>query len=146
MGIPEYEAKRHEGRVKDGGILLSVHSDDSAWTKKAKEILERTGARKPQPTKTIRLAFAGMNVVSVLTLAEARFEIQMGRCGSLLMCHRLSSKQADDIAKLFRRYCPQGRIVFVTDGPDDASAAPEADAYVPESSGPQELLQVLRAA
>jgi hypothetical protein len=45
MGIPEYEAKRYEGRVKDGGILLSVHSDASEWTKKAKEILERTGAQ-----------------------------------------------------------------------------------------------------
>src|ERR1017187_7331106 len=45
LGIPEYEAKRYEGRVKDGGILLSVHSDDSAWTKRAKVILERTGAQ-----------------------------------------------------------------------------------------------------
>ncbi len=45
MGIPEYVAKRYEGRVKDGGILLSVHSDDSQWTRKAKEILERTGAQ-----------------------------------------------------------------------------------------------------
>jgi hypothetical protein len=45
MGIPEYEAKRYEGRVKDGGILLSVHSDDSQWVKKAKEILEHTGAQ-----------------------------------------------------------------------------------------------------
>jgi hypothetical protein len=44
MGFPEYEAKRYEGRVKDGGILLSVHCDDSEWTKKAKEILESTGA------------------------------------------------------------------------------------------------------
>jgi hypothetical protein len=44
MGIPEYEAKRFEGRVKEGGILLSVHSDNSDWTKRAKEILERTGA------------------------------------------------------------------------------------------------------
>src|SRR3954462_12725977 len=44
MGIPEYEAKRYEGRVKDGGILLSVHADDSKWTKLAKEIMERTGA------------------------------------------------------------------------------------------------------
>jgi hypothetical protein len=44
MGIPEYEAKRYEGRVKEGGILLSVHADDSNWTKRAKEILERTGA------------------------------------------------------------------------------------------------------
>ena len=44
MGIPEYEAKRYEGRVKEGGILLSVHSDNSDWTKRAKAILERTGA------------------------------------------------------------------------------------------------------
>jgi hypothetical protein len=45
MGIPEYEAKRYEGRVKEGGILLSVHSDSSDWTKRAKEILEATGAQ-----------------------------------------------------------------------------------------------------
>ncbi len=45
MGIPEYEAKRYEGRVKDGGILLSVHSDTSEQIKRAKEILERTGAQ-----------------------------------------------------------------------------------------------------
>jgi hypothetical protein len=44
MGFPEYEAKRYEGRIKDGGILLSVHCDDSEWTKKAKNILENTGA------------------------------------------------------------------------------------------------------
>jgi hypothetical protein len=44
MGIPEYEAKRYEGRVKSGGILISVHSDNSDWTKRAKQILERTGA------------------------------------------------------------------------------------------------------
>jgi len=45
MGIPEYEAKRYEGQVKDGGILLSVHSDSSDWTKRAKEILKHTGAQ-----------------------------------------------------------------------------------------------------
>jgi len=44
MGIPEYEAKRYEGRLRKGSILLSVHSDNSEWTRKAKEILERTGA------------------------------------------------------------------------------------------------------
>ena len=44
LGIPEYEAKRYEGRVRKGGILLSVHCDDSQWTKKAKQILESTGA------------------------------------------------------------------------------------------------------
>jgi hypothetical protein len=44
-GIPEYEAKRYEGRIKDGGILLSVHCDNSEWTKRAKDILQRTGAQ-----------------------------------------------------------------------------------------------------
>jgi Protein of unknown function (DUF3341) len=50
MGIPEYEAKRYEGRIKSGGILLSVHSDNSDWTKRAKEILQRTGAEDVSST------------------------------------------------------------------------------------------------
>jgi hypothetical protein len=45
MGIPEYEAKRYEGRVKDGGLLLSVHSASAGETKRAKAILEQTGAQ-----------------------------------------------------------------------------------------------------
>jgi hypothetical protein len=44
-GMPEYEAKRYEGRIKSGGILLSVHCDDAEWTKRAKSILEETGAQ-----------------------------------------------------------------------------------------------------
>ena len=44
MGIPEYEAKRYEGRVKHGGILISVHCDNSAWVDKAKHILKGTSA------------------------------------------------------------------------------------------------------
>jgi len=44
MGIPEYEAKRYEGLVKNGGVLLSVHCDDKDWVKRAKSILEQTGA------------------------------------------------------------------------------------------------------
>lgn len=44
MGIPEYEANRYEGRIKEGGILLSVHADNRDWKNKAKDILERTGA------------------------------------------------------------------------------------------------------
>ncbi len=44
MGIPEYEAKRYEGRIKEGGILLSVHCDDSDWVTRAKDMLKQTGA------------------------------------------------------------------------------------------------------
>src|SRR6202041_3575859 len=45
MGIPEYEAKRFEGAVKDGGTLLSVHCDTSEEVSKAKDLLKSTGAR-----------------------------------------------------------------------------------------------------
>lgn len=44
LGIPEYEAKRYEGLVKEGGILLSVHCDNSDWVGRAKDVLERSGA------------------------------------------------------------------------------------------------------
>lgn len=44
LGIPEYEAKRYEGRIKKGGYLVSIHCDDSKWASKAKKILEDTGA------------------------------------------------------------------------------------------------------
>ncbi len=44
-GIPEFEAKRYEGLIREGGILLSVHCDNSDWVKRAKDLLERTGAR-----------------------------------------------------------------------------------------------------
>lgn len=44
MGIPEYEAKRYEGRIKDGGVLVSVHCDNSDWVGRAKDVLEQSGA------------------------------------------------------------------------------------------------------
>jgi hypothetical protein len=45
MGIPEYEAKRYEGRVKDGGTLLSVHCDTSDQVSRAKDLLKSSGAQ-----------------------------------------------------------------------------------------------------
>ena len=50
LGIPEHEAKRYEVRVKEGAILLSVHSDSSDWTKRAEEILKQTGAQNISST------------------------------------------------------------------------------------------------
>lgn len=44
-GMPEYEAKRYEGRIRKGGLLLSVHCDNTELEKKAKRILENTGAQ-----------------------------------------------------------------------------------------------------
>ncbi len=44
LGMPEYEAKRYEGRIRNGGVLLSVHCDDENWKDRAEDVLERTGA------------------------------------------------------------------------------------------------------
>lgn len=45
FGIPEYEAKRYTGRIKEGGILLSVHCDNAKDVERAKETLKQTGAQ-----------------------------------------------------------------------------------------------------
>jgi hypothetical protein len=50
MGIPEFEAKRYEGRLQKGGILLSVHCDTSEDIKRSKEILRTTGAEDVSST------------------------------------------------------------------------------------------------
>jgi hypothetical protein len=44
LGIPEYEAKRYQGRIEKGAVLLSVHCATSDEIKRAKDVLERTGA------------------------------------------------------------------------------------------------------
>jgi len=44
LGIPEYEAKRYEGRIQKGGILLAVHCDTSDEIKRAKEVMKNTNA------------------------------------------------------------------------------------------------------
>src|SRR6478672_9886401 len=59
MGIPEYEAKRYEGRIKDGGVLLSVHCDNSEEVSRAKDILKAAGGED--------VASAGEKAVSTHT-------------------------------------------------------------------------------
>jgi len=44
IGIPEYEAKRYEGKVKEGNILISVHAEDSAEQARTKDIFTNAGA------------------------------------------------------------------------------------------------------
>ncbi len=58
MGIPEYEAKRYEGRIKEGGVLLSVHCDNADWVSKAKDLLHQTGAEDVASASESRADFA----------------------------------------------------------------------------------------
>jgi hypothetical protein len=58
LGMPEYEAKRYEGRIRRGGILLSVHCDNAEWSRRAKNILNQTGAEDVAATGESRADFA----------------------------------------------------------------------------------------
>jgi hypothetical protein len=56
MGIPEYEAKRYEGKVKEGNILISVHTEDSTERSRAKDIFTRAGAEDISYTGEARVS------------------------------------------------------------------------------------------
>src|SRR5450432_2337403 len=54
MGIPEYEARRYEGRVREGGVLLSVHCDNADWVPRAKGTCsERARRGRSQPRERL---------------------------------------------------------------------------------------------
>jgi hypothetical protein len=56
FGVPEFEAKRYETRLKKGGILVSVHADNHEWISRAKSILEKTGAEDVSSATESRVA------------------------------------------------------------------------------------------
>ena len=56
LGKPEFEARRYETRLKKGGILLSVHTDNQVWISRAKAILAKSGAEKIASASESRVA------------------------------------------------------------------------------------------
>jgi len=55
MGIPEYEAKRYEGKLKEGNLLISVHTDDSTERDRVKTTFEEAGAEDISYTEEVRV-------------------------------------------------------------------------------------------
>lgn len=72
MGIPEYEAKRYEGRVKDGGILVSVHCDTSDEISRAKEILKQAGGEDIASSGEKSVSSHNVQDVDRVDMARAR--------------------------------------------------------------------------
>jgi hypothetical protein len=71
MGIPEYEAKLYEGRVKNGGVLLSVHCDTAEGVRRAKDLLKGAGADD--------IASSGESAGVTPQAAQARSEAEIRR-------------------------------------------------------------------
>jgi hypothetical protein len=72
MGIPEYEAKRYEGRVHGGSYLLSVHCDNSDWADRAKTILKNSGAEDISSTSESSADFGSTDKPVPRTVSTGR--------------------------------------------------------------------------
>lgn len=75
-GIPEYEAKRYAGRLRKGGILLSVHCDNAKWASTAKSLLKSTGAKDISTTGEARADFARSEKPLPRTRPDSRTNLQ----------------------------------------------------------------------
>src|SRR5207245_10398844 len=81
----------------------------------------------------------GFGVISVSSETAARFEIEMGRCGVLLICYTIPPLVSVGLASLFRRSCTGGlRIVVLND-----QAASDADVAIPASDGPDAIVRAM---
>ena len=69
LGVPEYEAKSYEGKVKEGGILISVHSENSGETSRLKDIFKEEGAHD---ISSAGEAHADVKAQNVSTTADTR--------------------------------------------------------------------------
>jgi PleD family two-component response regulator len=84
----------------------------------------------------------GFEVVSVNTPLQARFEIEMGRCGVFLTCYLTPVAIYRSLAELFKRYCPGGLVIFITQSDEDH--VPFADVSV-RLHGYASIVDIIRA-
>jgi hypothetical protein len=83
----------------------------------------------------------GFEVISVSTPLQARFEIEMGRCGVFLTSHITPLPICRDLINLFRVSCPDGTVVFLTS--PSFEHAPKADIVSSAQDDPQAIVKRL---
>ena len=87
----------------------------------------------------------GFGVLSVGSGVQARFEIEMGRCGIFLTSDHVPAAENRELISLFRRNCSRGWVIFVT-ADDNASLGADhmdADAWVRERDEPEGIVESL---
>jgi hypothetical protein len=88
----------------------------------------------------------GFGVLSVGSGVQARFEIEMGRCGIFLTSDHVAVAENRELISLFRRNCSRGWVIIVT-ADDNASLSADhmdADAWVRERDEPEGIVESLR--
>jgi hypothetical protein len=108
------------------------------------KVLSYSGDRNALIQRERALRRNGFEVVSVESESQARFEIETGRCGILLICFRTHPEKTREMTELFRKNCPEGSIIFVMNQTSDR-APHGVDYIVPESVGPEAIVDALRS-
>jgi hypothetical protein len=93
-------------------------------------------------SKEIALRENGFRVISVSSPLQARFEIEMGRCGLFLTNYITPVAIYRDLASLFRQSCPAGLVVYVAQHPEDD--LPDADILLSDADEPQAIVETIR--
>jgi DNA-binding NtrC family response regulator len=94
--------------------------------------------RKTLLNHELALRDVGYSVISVSSAVQARYEIEMGRCGILLLSYLVAPVVCLDLVSAFRRYCPPGVVVFLTK--DLQFSLPAADLLCLESDDPHGIV------
>jgi DNA-binding response OmpR family regulator len=107
------------------------------------KVLSYSRDRNTLIQRELALRRNGFEVVSVESESQARFEIEMGRCGILLICFRTHPEKTREMTEQFRKNCHEGTIVFLMNRSPER--APHGiDYIVPESAGPEAIIDALR--
>jgi hypothetical protein len=85
----------------------------------------------------------GFAIISVCSPLQARFELEMGRCGVFLTSFITPLVIYQDLANLFKRSCPSGLVAYVAQHPEDA--IPGADILLSGQDEPRSIVDRLRS-
>jgi DNA-binding NtrC family response regulator len=99
--------------------------------------------RKTLLNYELALRDGGYSVISVYSAIQARYEIEMGRCGILLLSFIVPPVICLDLVSAFRRYCPPGIVVFVTN--DLQTGLTTADVICLEGDDPHAIVPRIMA-
>jgi hypothetical protein len=89
--------------------------------------------------REVAIRNGGFSVVSVSSETTARFEIEMGRCGVLLICYTIPPLVSAELAGLFRQSCPGGLIIAVV----NEQPPMDVDIVIPASEGSDAVVRTL---
>ena len=100
LRLTEYVAKRYAGRIRRGGILLSVHCDSPEWCDRAKKTLKDTGARNISSASEAAADYGTTDKPTERAPAASRFVERRHRDECVLTKPRIGDRHAEYVGPI----------------------------------------------